>query len=65
MEDTYSKSNCSSEKWEINKAVELKKKIIAVKIDSQNDTPLELYGVGAKWAMSFTFDAIKKAIDEA
>jgi hypothetical protein len=52
-------------KWEISKAVELKKKLVAVKINSTNETPSELLGVGAKWAMSFTFDAIKKAIDEA
>ena len=30
-----------------------------------NDTPLELYGIGAKWALSFNFDSIKKAIDDA
>ena len=57
--------NSSWVKWEINKAVELNKKIIAVKINSQNETPLALYGVGAKWAMSFAFDSIKKAINEA
>lgn len=50
-------------KWEIEKAVELKKKIVAVKIDAKNDTPAGLYGVGAKWAMSFTFDSIKTAIE--
>lgn len=37
--------------------------IVAVKIKSTYVTPIELYGVGAKWAMSFTYDAIKKAID--
>lgn len=52
-------------KWEIDKAVELNKKIIAVKIDSGNTSPSEILGVGAKWAMSFTFASIKKAIDEA
>ena len=51
--------------WEIEKAVELKKKIIAVKVDKDCQTPTALYGVGAKWALSFNFDAIKKAIDEA
>lgn len=51
--------------WEIEKAVELKKKIIAVKIESTYTTPDKLYGVGASWAMSFTFDAIKKAVDAA
>ena len=51
--------------WEIGKAVELKKKIIAVKIDASNTTPSGLLNVGASWAMSFTFDAIKKAVDGA
>jgi hypothetical protein len=51
--------------WEINKAVELDKKIVAVKTDRENVTPDGLYGVGAKWAMSFTFESIKKAIEEA
>ena len=51
--------------WEIEKAVELGKKIIAVKTDRSNTTPDALYGVGATWAMSFTFAAIKKAIDES
>lgn len=49
-------------KWEINKAVELKKKIVAVKTDSTNVSPSEIKGVGASWAMSFTFESIKKAI---
>jgi hypothetical protein len=52
-------------KWEINKAVELKKKIVAVKIDKENISPDEILGVGASWAMSFTFDAIKDAIENA
>jgi Thoeris protein ThsB, TIR-like domain len=52
-------------KWEIKKAVELKKKIIAVKTDTTNTSPNEIIGVGAKWALSFTFTSIKKAIDDA
>ena len=51
--------------WEINKAVELKKKIVAVKIAKDNKSPSELLGVGAEWALSFTFDSIKNAIDQA
>lgn len=51
--------------WEIDKAVELKKKIIAVKTSKSNTTPLSLFGVGAKWALSFTFSSIKKTIDES
>ena len=52
-------------KWEIEKAVELKRKLIAVKTDAANISPDAILGVGASWAMSFTFDAIKKAVDEA
>lgn len=51
--------------WEIEKAVELGKKIIAVKTAKGNTTPTALYGVGAKWALSFTFESIKKAVDES
>jgi len=51
--------------WEIDKAVELKNKIVAVKIAKDYTTPTGLYGVGASWALSFTFDSIKKALDNA
>jgi len=51
--------------WEIAKAVELKKKIVAVKTAKDNTTPTGLYGVGAKWALSFTLASIKKALDDA
>ncbi|PIC81076.1 hypothetical protein CSV75_04665 [Sporosarcina sp. P18a] len=49
--------------WEIEKAVELKKRIVAVKIQSTYTTPAGLYGIGTKWAYSFTYDSIKKAIE--
>lgn len=52
-------------KWEVNKAVELGKKIVAVKTDRENTSPDELLGVGASWAMAFTFDAISRAINNA
>ncbi|MBS1669548.1 MAG: TIR domain-containing protein [Bacteroidetes bacterium] len=52
-------------KWEIEKAVELRKKIVAVKTDRENITPNELYGVGASWALSFTHSAIKQALENA
>lgn len=52
-------------KWEINKAVELNKKIVAVKTKSTNTSPDEIKNIGASWAMSFTFNSIKKAINEA
>lgn len=51
--------------WEIKKAVELKKKIIIVKTNKENVSPLSAFNVGATWAMSFTFNAIKNAIDNA
>ena len=52
-------------KWEIEKAVELNRKLVAVKTDSGNTSPSAIKGVGAKWAMSFTFESIKKAIEGA
>ncbi len=52
-------------KWEIDKAVELNKKIVAVKTKSTNTTPNELLGVGATWAMSFTEDGIVSAVNSA
>lgn len=51
--------------WEIRKAVELGKKIIAVKERKNHKSPKEIKGVGAKWAMSFNYAAIKTALDEA
>lgn len=51
--------------WEIDKAVELKKKIVAVKTSKGNTTPTGLYGVGEKWALSLTFASIKKALGDA
>ena len=52
-------------RWEIDKAVELKRKFITVKTDRSNTTPTNLLNVGASWALSFTFDAIKKALEES
>jgi hypothetical protein len=49
--------------WEINKALELGKKIVAVKTERENISPYELMGVGANWAMTFTYDAISRAIN--
>jgi hypothetical protein len=48
--------------WEINKAVELKKKLMAVKIEANNTSPYALLGKGASWAMSFTFESIRDAL---
>lgn len=51
--------------WEIDKAIELRRRIIAVKTDRFNTSPANLLNAGATWALSFTFDAIKKAFDDS
>lgn len=51
--------------WEIEKAKELKKKIVAVKIDWQYESPDALIGAGAKWAHSFTKDVILSKLNES
>jgi hypothetical protein len=51
--------------WEVQTAVENKKKLIGVKIEKANTSPAGLLANGAKWALSFNFDAIKKAVDES
>jgi hypothetical protein len=49
--------------WEVRKAVELKKKLVAAKTDSINNSPASLQGVGASWSTMFDFDSIKKAMN--
>ena len=51
--------------WEIEKGKELGEKLVAVKINTRNGTPDGLLGAGASWAMSFTFDGIRDAIEGA
>lgn len=51
--------------WEIEQSTVERKRLIAVKLKSDNPTPDPLYNSGAKWAMSFTQDAIIKAINES
>lgn len=51
--------------FEIAKAKEAGKKIIAVKLDRSYLTPDLLYNIGASWAMSFTLESIKDAIYKA
>jgi hypothetical protein len=51
--------------WEIQKAVQLKKKIVAVKVRKNNTTPPALKNVGASWAMRFSEKQIMKALQEA
>jgi hypothetical protein len=49
--------------WEIRKAIELRKKLVAVKTDSTNNSPPAMQGVGASWSTMFEFDSIKKAMN--
>lgn len=51
--------------FETSKSKELGKKLIAVKVEKSFDAPEEVKNSGATWALAFTFEAIKKAIDEA
>lgn len=51
--------------FEIAKAKEAGKKIVAVKLDRNNTTPTLLYNSGASWAMSFTLESVKTAINKA
>src|SRR5882757_6996823 len=50
--------------WEIEVAADNNKKLIGVKIEKAYSSPARLLGQGATWALSFNFDAIKKALDE-
>lgn len=51
--------------WEIEQSKAEGNSLIAVKLKSTYLTPDPLLNAGAKWAMSFTQEAILKAIDEA
>ncbi len=51
--------------WEIKKADEFGKRIIAVRINRDFSFPELLSDVGATCALSFTFEGIRRAIDEA
>jgi hypothetical protein len=51
--------------WEIEQSKASGNRLIAVKLERSNPTPDPLLNSGATWAMSFTQDAILKAINEA
>lgn len=60
--DRLSIGYCNWQNYEIAKAKEFGKKLIAVKIDRTFVSPDELLNSGATWALSFTLDSIKTAI---
>ena len=47
------------------KSIEAENSLVAVKIDSEFESPEEILGSGASWAMSFAEENIIKALDEA
>jgi hypothetical protein len=51
--------------WEIQIAKEASKPLIGVKTAKDNASPARLLESGTTWALSFNFDAIKKALDES
>ena len=51
--------------FEVAKSKEHGKKLVGVKIDRSYESPEELLGSGASWAMSFTEEAITKALNDA
>lgn len=50
--------------WEINNAKKLGKKLVGVKIDRSYESPLAIKDCNASWAVSFTQDAILKALSD-
>lgn len=51
--------------WQVQTASVTGRKVIAVRLNSRNKSPAALLNFGSTQATSFTFDAIKKAIDGA
>ena len=51
--------------FEVAKSKENGNKLVGVKIDRRYESPEELLGSGASWAMSFTQQAIIKALENA
>lgn len=51
--------------FEISKAIELGKKVVAVKLDRNFKTPSILYNQGVSWAMSFSLESVKTALHKA
>jgi len=49
--------------WEINKAKEFKKKIVAIKEKRDHTSPKELLSAGAEWVYGFNEKKIREAIE--
>lgn len=51
--------------YEVAKSKEHKNKLVAIKLDKTYESPEQLLNAGATWAMSFTKDAVIKALNDA
>ena len=51
--------------YEVAKSKEHKNRLVAIKLDKSYESPEQLLNAGATWAMSFTRDAIIKALNDA
>lgn len=51
--------------YEIAKSKEHRNRLVGVKIDKTYESPEQLFNAGACWAMSFTQEAIIKALNDA
>jgi hypothetical protein len=51
--------------WEIEQSKREGNRIVAVKLDRSYESPSELLGANASWAMAFTEDAVLRALAEA
>lgn len=49
--------------WEIKKAKELNKKLVAIKLEKNYESPSELLNCNTTWALSFNQEAILKALE--
>jgi hypothetical protein len=60
------KAERTSSDWinrEIQTAADAKKKLIGVKVEKANASPEALLKNGTTWALSFNFDATRKAVE--
>ena len=51
--------------FEIDKAKELKKNLVGVKVDRKYTTPEGLLNAGARWALSFTHAGVISALNNS
>ncbi len=51
--------------WEINQSIAEGNRLVAVKIEKENTSPDPLLNAGAKWALSFTVDAVASALESS